>query len=263
MDPSKKAPFDFTGKVFAVTGAASGIGLAVTKHLYSQGASLTLADIQVEALADLEKSLKEQFPSARGQIHTQSLDVADSKAVESWIASAVSALGPFDGVANIAGIAPTKRFPNGIADVTDEEWDRMIRVNLTGLFHCLRAQLQPGRFKDGGSIVTAGSANSKLGLPQDGGYATAKHGVLGLTKSLAKELGHREIRVNCICPGPVDTPILRGALQMLGIPALPGPAIERVAAPEEVGDLVAFLLSDHSRYISGTGLSIDGGWAPY
>lgn len=190
----------FAGRVFAVTGAASGIGRSVAILLHQGGASLALADIQPEPLADLEKHLLKLSPTATNRIRTARVDITNSVAVEQWIESAVASLGPLDGAANIAGFARYNDFPDGITNVTDEDWERMIGVNLTGLFYCLRAQLRPGRFKSGGSLVTCGSAMSKLGAAKDGGYSAAKHGVLGLSKSLAKELGPREIRVNCICP---------------------------------------------------------------
>lgn len=192
---------DMTNKVFAVTGAASGIGRAVACLLYQAGASLSVADIDGKGLRQLEKDLHMSWPGYTGKIMATALDITKSDQVENWVASTTEAMGPLDGGANMAGIASSVSFPDGIIDVTDEDWSRMINVNLTGLFYCIRAQARGDRMKDGGSIVTAGSAMAKQGNPKDGGYAASKHGVLGLSRSMAKELGNeRGIRVNCVCP---------------------------------------------------------------
>jgi len=188
-------------KAIAVTGGASGIGWAVTSLLYSPGACVYVADINDESLNVLKEEHKTQYATISGEIHTTSLDVRDSAAVNTWIQTVAAHSGrPLDGAVNIAGVSTTKTYPGGIFDVSDGDWDMMIGINLTGTCYSCCALSGPGIMKNGGSIVNFGSAMSKYGKGADGGYSASKHGVLGLSRSLAKELGSRSIRVNCVCP---------------------------------------------------------------
>jgi len=181
----------FEGKVVAITGAASGIALALTKLLASRGARLALADIQADALNKLVEDLKAQGVEATGTI----VDVSSSTAVDNWIASTVKHFGTLDGAANIAGIE--LGFTN-IEDLKNETWDKMIAVNLTGVMYCVRAEIRV--MKRGASIVNAASLAGIMGRPGIGAYACSKHGVVGLTKTVAKEVGAKGIRVNAIAP---------------------------------------------------------------
>lgn len=181
----------FKGKVVAITGAASGIALALTKLLASQGATLSLADLQAERLEELVKELQEQGVEAMGTV----LDVSSSDAVDAWIAATVKKYGKLDCAANIAGI---ELGFTDIIDLKNETWDKMIAVNLTGVMYCVRAQIRV--MTKGASIVNAASLAGIMGRPGIGAYACAKHGVVGLTKTVAKEVGKHGIRVNAIAP---------------------------------------------------------------
>lgn len=181
----------FQGKVVAITGAASGIALALARFLATQGARLSLADVQKENLDKVVNEIKAQGVEVIGTV----VDVSSSAAVDSWIAATVKEFGSLDCAANIAGI---ELGFTDIIDLKDETWDKMIAVNLTGVMYCVRAQIRV--MQSGGSIVNAASLAGIMGRPGIGAYACSKHGVVGLTKTVAKEVGERGIRVNAVAP---------------------------------------------------------------
>lgn len=183
------------GKVIAITGGASGIGLATAKLLASRGASLSLADVSEEGLNAALKMIRSEHDI---EIMTVALDVRKPEHVNAWIKETVSRFGKLDGAANIAGVIPKNIGQGGIAEVEDEEWAFIIGVNLTGVMHCMRAQIRS--IADGGSIVNAASIAGLQGRPNNAAYSASKHGVIGLTKSAAKEIGHRGVRVNSFAP---------------------------------------------------------------
>jgi NAD(P)-dependent dehydrogenase (short-subunit alcohol dehydrogenase family) len=183
------------GKVIAITGAASGIGLATAKILASRGATLSLADLQEKALSQTASHILETYNTL---VHTFALDVRSRDAVDSWIAETVERFGRLDGAANLAGVIGKSIGVKGVADTDEDEWDFIIAVNLTGVMHCMRAQMKV--IADSGSIVNAASIAGLTGRPNNGAYAASKHGVIGLTRSAAKEIGARGVRVNSIAP---------------------------------------------------------------
>ncbi|KAK1975066.1 ABA4 protein [Colletotrichum cereale] len=251
----------FSGKVIAITGAASGIGLETAQLLASRKASLSLADIQGDALQELQSRLQSEY---HVEVIVTTLDVRNVVDVEAWITKTVDRFGKLDGAANLAGVIPKTLGRKGIAEQDLDEWDRILGVNLTGLMHCLRAELKT--MAEGGSIVTASSIAGSTGRRNNASYTASKHGVLGLTRVAAKENGPKGIRVNAICPGRIETPMLRAAEAGIGIRVKPSDsvypdiALRRDGTAKEVAQLVAFLLSDESSYISGADISIDGGW---
>lgn len=256
----------FEGRVVCVTGAASGIGLATAHLLASRGAKgLSLGDLSTDGLEKVASELKQKYHT---DVFTFQLDVRNCAKVEEWITETVKHFGKLDCAANIAGVIPKSIGVNGIEKQDLEEWDFMLGVNLTGVMHCLRAQLQ--HIGEGGSIVNAGSIAGLIGRPKLASYSASKHGVLGLTKSAAKEAGPRGVRVNAICPGRINTP-MSGNAQKVAITSgsggaardketIEGVALRREGQPEEVAKLIAFLLSDEASYITGASYSIDGGW---
>jgi NAD(P)-dependent dehydrogenase (short-subunit alcohol dehydrogenase family) len=184
----------FEGQVVAITGAASGIGLALAKLLGSKGAKLALADVQHEAL---DKAVSEIKSSGGDAVGTR-VDVSKDSEVDQWINDTVKHFGKLDGAANIAGVEGKHGVFTNFIDMKNEEWDYIISINLTGLMYCLRAELRV--MEKGASIVNAASIAGLMGRPGIGAYSVSKHGVVGLTKTAAKEVGPQGIRVNAVAP---------------------------------------------------------------
>lgn len=181
-------------KVIAITGAASGIGAQVARTTAARGASLALADVHEDALHELVAELQ----STGVEVVGARVDVSSSQEVDDWIGSVVKKFGKLDGAANVAGIEGKNGGYGKLTEMSNEEWDLILSVNLSGLMYCLRAQLRVmGR---GASIVNAASIVGLVGRPGMGAYAVSKHGVVGLTKSAAKEAGEQGIRVNAFAP---------------------------------------------------------------
>ncbi|KAI1759928.1 NAD(P)-binding protein [Hypoxylon sp. FL1150] len=247
------------GKIFAITGGASGIGLATAQILSKRGATICIADIDPDALSRAEK----HFTSLNLPFTVTRLDISKREEVDSWIDGIIQKYGRLDGAANVAGIIGKHHGLREVAELDDEEWHRIIGVNLTGTMYCLRAEL--GKIVDGGSIVNVSSVHGLQGFAKYGAYDASKHGVIGLTRSAAKENGAREVRVNAVAPGAIYTPLMEKSFRLhnrpLDAPALPDDtaAFLRQGTAEECGNVVAFLLGPESKYVSGSVYSVDGG----
>lgn len=246
------------GRVIAITGAASGIGKATAHLLAARGASISIADVRQEPLEEALASIQKSTPNAK--IYHKAVNVAKADEVGAWLDETVKELGGLHGAANLAGVIG-KAGEKAVKDLTDEDWDSVMDVNLRGVFVCMRAELQ--RMNKDASIVSASSVAGLQGMKMGAPYSTSKHGVIGLTRCAAKDEGHRNIRVNCIAPGPIDTPMIQALVSMTPSKerALDGQGLclERRGQPEEVAKLIAFLLSDESSYTTGSCYTIDGG----
>ncbi|KAK7528556.1 uncharacterized protein IWZ02DRAFT_14471 [Phyllosticta citriasiana] len=239
------------GKVIAITGGAQGIGLETAKLLVSRGAKVSIGDLDEAALKQAEQELRSSCES--GQVRVQILNVADSRSVKDWIDATVQWAGKLDGAANVAGINGPEAGEQ-IRDTSDEHWSAVVNVNLSGMFYCVRSELN--NIKDGGSIVCTTSVQGIVGSPMTAAYSTTKHGIVGLVKSAARENGDRNVRVNAIAPGAIDTQMVAEEdRKNISTP------IKRLGKPEECAHLIAFLLSDEASFITGSTYPIDGGWA--
>ncbi|ORX97052.1 short chain dehydrogenase/ reductase [Clohesyomyces aquaticus] len=241
-------PQIFLNKVFTVTGAAQGIGLAVARYLAARGANLALADVKRQELELAVEKINKDFPD--NEVTSTVVDVSNTHAVDSWFAETMSTFGKLDGAVNNAGILGT--FAK-ITEIKDEDWQRVERVNVGGTMRCLRAELKI--MEEGGSIVNLSSVAGLIGFPGLTPYVASKHAVIGLTRCAAKEAGPRNIRVNAICPGPIETPMLDEVYVGTELPKGP---IARDGKPEEIAALVGYLLGEESKYTSGACVPVDG-----
>ena len=253
------------GRVVLVTGAGRGIGRGTAEALAEAGADVALGDVD-DAVRETAALVERRGRRALA-LH---LDVTDAASVQSAVARTVEALGRLDGCVNNAG---TLRM-NAAADVRAEDWDPQMRVNVTGLFVCCQAVarelIRAGR---GGAIVNVASNAGKVGYPNMAAYNASKAAVISLTRSLAAEWARHRINVNAVCPGGVDTPMLRGVADWLsarlGVPAgelhaqMKPRLMDRLVQPLEVGRVIVFLLSDRAEIIRGQAINVDGGDTPY
>jgi glucose 1-dehydrogenase len=247
---------DFSDRVVLVTGATGGMGQAISRAMAGAGARLVVADLDSDAGAALVDDL-----DGGGSIVFSPTDVSDAAAVEQMVAVATERFGRIDCAVNAAAIE-FETVP--LADCADDDFDRMMNVNTTGLFTCmkheLRAILDHG---NGGSIVNIASTNSFR--PQHGqpAYTASKHAVLGLTRSAALDYARHGIRVNAICPGAIDTPMLHAAMERRGRSAddVAGrlSPLGRFGRPDEIAAAAMWLCSDASSFTTGHALAVDGG----
>jgi NAD(P)-dependent dehydrogenase (short-subunit alcohol dehydrogenase family) len=254
---SEETKMSLDNKVVLVTGGASGIGRATVTRLALEGAHVVVADMQVELAVEAVTEVKR----AGGSAEVCELDVAEEGAAAAAIKSIVSAHGRLDCAFNNAGITgPTVK----LLDIDPMEWARVLAVNLTGVFSCVQAEIaQMVNQESGGSIVNTASICGLVALPHAAAYNSAKHGVIGLTKSAAVEYGPKNIRVNAVCPGFIDTPMLAqgaGSSEEVLDGIIRSLPIRRIAEAGEVADVVAWLLSAQSSYVTGVAMPIDGGW---
>ncbi|KHN98381.1 short chain dehydrogenase family protein [Metarhizium album ARSEF 1941] len=249
------------GKVYAVTGGASGIGFATAQLLSRKGATVCIADIDLEAIKDAEAYFS-SLPAPHIPPMITRVDVSKRVEVDGWVASIINKYGRLDGAANVAGIIGKGHGIASVAELEDEEWDKIIGVNLTGTMYSLRAELR--NIVDGGSIVNVSSVHGLKGFAKHAAYDASKHGIIGLTRAAALEAGDREIRVNSVAPGAIYTPLMQKNWDFAGrakdAPFDDPSAFRRQGTAEETANVIVFLLGPESTFVSGSVYQVDGAW---
>ena len=245
----------FSDKVVVVTGAAGGIGLGAAEAFAREGAAVVLADIDEERCGRAARALCERGARA---IHTQ-VDVADYAACERMVGVAMKEFGALHIAYNNAAIVSPVAAK--FEDYSFADWNKVMDINLGGMFNCIKAEIPALTASGGTAIVNAASVVCFKAPPGLVPYASSKHGVAGLTKTAARELISRGIRVNAVCPGWVDTPMLNAGYPDKDVQAAIAAQIpiQRIAQPADVADVVLFLASDAARYIVGELILVDGG----
>jgi NAD(P)-dependent dehydrogenase (short-subunit alcohol dehydrogenase family) len=243
-------------KVVLVTGGGSGIGRATSLLLAKQGAKVMIADYVPESAERTVKLIKD----AGGNANCIAADVSMPKQVEAMVAKTVEVYGRLDGAFNNAGIegkmADTVEYP-------EETFDRIMAINLKGVWLCMRAELPQMLKTGGGAIVNTASGAGLVGVPMLSAYNASKHGVVGLTKTAALEYAQKNIRVNCVCPGLINTPMVARMIDSGGMneqESVAAEPVRRMGRPEEIGEGVVWLLSDAASFVTGHSMSIDGGY---
>jgi len=246
------------GGVALVSGASSGIGRATAKRFAAEGASVVAADVDVEGG---EETIS-QIESDGGEATFVEVDVTDESDLATAVETAVDTYGGLDFAFNNAGIEGDQV---GFPDQDDANWDRVLDINLNGVFYAMReeipAMLESG---DGGAIVNTSSIAGILGFPNLSPYVASKHGVVGLTRSAAVEFSSEDLRVNAVLPGVIDTPMVARAGEADAesmeqtIAAIPA---KRLGQPEEIASAVVWLCSEDASYVTGQPLPVDGGYS--
>ena len=247
-----------SGKSALITGGGGGIGRATALVFARDGARVVVADANTEAAAETVA----QVNAAGGQAMSLSGDVTDSGTVQAMIASVVSAYGRLDIAFNNAGIAGFQVDAGGkkTHEWADESFDRMVQVNLKGVWLCMKHEIVQMLAQGGGVIVNTGSIAGLVGLRTSSAYVAAKHGVLGLTKTAALEYAADNIRVNAVCPGYIETNMTVDTMRRRGEEILGMVPFRRMGRPAEIAEMVLFLSSDRSSYVSGACYNVDGGY---
>ena len=253
----------FSDKVVIITGAGSGLGEAVAWQLAKEEAKLSLVDINEDGLKQTKAKLQEEFPQT--EITTIVANVAKSEEVKNYVNETVNTYGKIDGFFNNAGVEGKQ---NLTEDYCIDEFGKVVDINLTGIFYGMKYVLKVMKEQGYGSIVNTASVGGIRGVGNQSGYAASKHGVVGLTRNSAIEYGQYGVSIKAIAPGAIMTPMVVGSLKQIGGEdgweeagkafVEPNP-MKRFGKPEEIGYLVAFLLSDQANFINAAVIPIDGG----
>jgi 2,5-dichloro-2,5-cyclohexadiene-1,4-diol dehydrogenase 1 len=250
--------FELTNKSIIVTGAGSGIGRATAAILAKAGARIIAADMNEESAAQTAA----QITATGGTAKSIRVDVSKEADVEAMVQFAVASFGRLDGAFNNAGVQMNNKL---VQDLSFAEWSKVIGVNTTGVFLCMKYEIPAMRKTGGGAIVNTSSGNGVVANPYSVEYVASKHGVLGATRGAACEAVVTGVRVNAVLPGMIETPMIEDLLKSPEFKphydaALARHTIGRFGKPEDVGYAVAWLLSDEAGFMNGAAIAVDGGY---
>jgi NAD(P)-dependent dehydrogenase (short-subunit alcohol dehydrogenase family) len=247
-------PDRITGKVAFITGAASDIGRATAVAFAAEGARVAILDRTVDALRETEAAVK----VAGGEVLAIACDVSKPKEVEAAVAQAVESFGRIDCAFNNAGVE-NKAAP--LHEINLEEWDRILNINLRGTFVCMKHEIAQMMRQGGGVVVNTSSGAGIRGVAGGASYAASKHGMIGMTTSAALDYAKQNIRVNCVLPGNIATPMMDrftgGDIQK----AIDLEPVGRLGKPEEIAEAVLWMCSDLGGFVTGASIAVDGGWS--
>lgn len=245
------------GKVALVTGGARGIGRGTALLFAREGARIVIADLS----SDGARETAELIAKAGGEAKAVVADISKAEDVSAMMAATLDAFGRLDCAFNNAGINPTLAGVRGklTADWPEDAFDKLVQVNLKGTWLCMRAEIQQMLGQGGGSIVNTASLAGLTGFPNTAAYAASKHGVVGLTKTAAIEYAPN-IRVNCVCPGWIDTDMTAEAIARRGDELLTRVPSRAFGKPDDVAEMVCWLSSERARFVVGGAFAVDGGY---
>ena len=244
------------GKVALVTGAGSGIGRASALTFAREGAKVVVADVVVEGGEETVGMIK----TAGGEALFVKADVSQAVEVEALINKTLATYGRLDCAHNNAGIEGAVATT---AECTEENWDRIIAINLKGVWLCMKYEIPQMLKQGGGAIVNTASGAGLVGIPRAGAYVASKHGVVGLTKTAALEYAKAGIRVNAVCPGVIDTPMVQRITSRrphLVERMAAGEPVGRMGKPQEIAEAVVWLCSEAASFVTGHAMAVDGGY---
>jgi len=249
----------FENKVCLVTGAASGIGRATALAFAREGANVAVADVNILAAEEVAALIKNEG----GKTIALKVDISQRAEVAQMITKTVEVFGKLDCAVNCAGIAGKHSLP--VHEYPEDDWVNMIRVNLIGTYYCIKEQIKQMLKNGSGNIVNVSSAAGLVAQPFNSPYAASKFGIVGLTRTAAKEYATQNIRINAVCPTAIETPmIMEGRRKLAHNPdaleaAKNYQAMKRMGQPQEVADVILWLCSDQASFITGHAMPVDGG----
>ena len=247
------------GKVALVTGGASGIGRATSLIFAREGAKVAVSDLNLAGCEDTVAMIRK----AGGEASSVKCNVAASAEVQAMVSQVIKTYGRLDCAFNNAGVAPAG---GRIGEVSEDDWNFVISVNLTGVWLCMKYELAQMLAQGSGTIVNTASIMGLVGERRTGAYCAAKHGVVGITKTAALEYARKNIRVNAVCPGSTDTPMMRAGFE--GDPRREeaykaSHPLGRLGTPEDIGEAVVWMSSDEASFVTGLALPVDGGYTAH